>query len=95
MFYHVNKTHFVYTVFSGLLGYSQVFAITESTAMNILIETSIKPPQEILLSTKWVELLSLQIYEKSIIDYKIKLFQSDCAYFYPYQKNFSNLVDPF
>ena len=52
MFYHVNKTHFVYTVFSGLLGYSQVFAITESTAMNILIETSIKPPQEILLSTK-------------------------------------------
>lgn len=63
--------------------------------MNILNETSIKPPQEILLCTKWVELLSLQIDEKSIIDYKIKLFQSDCAYFYPHQKKFSDLVDPF
>lgn len=51
MFYHVNKTHFVYTVFSGQLGYSQAFAITESTSMNILNETSNKPPQEILLCT--------------------------------------------
>lgn len=58
MFYHVKVAHCVYLVSNGQLGYFQVVAVADSTAMNILYDTCAK---DSLVYGTGVELLSFQI----------------------------------